>query len=69
MSRGLIPKDSDEIPPEIAPDVNRGKAIAGTAGAIVVGGGLSALAITVVCMVGLFFICIVWGIGVALAAL
>ena len=48
MSRGLIPKDSDEIPPEIAPDVNRGKAIAGTAGAIVVGGGLSAIAITVV---------------------
>ncbi|UUG69343.1 hypothetical protein SEA_SHAM_261 [Streptomyces phage Sham] len=64
-----IPKEIEETPAQNSPDVNRGKAIAASAGAIVVGGGLSALTIAVVTLVGLFFVCLFWGIGVALTAL
>jgi hypothetical protein len=69
IHKGLLPKEIERTPAQIAPDINRGKAIAGTAGAIVVGGGLSALAIAVITIVGLFFVCIFWGIGVAIGAL
>lgn len=69
IHKGLIPKDIDETPAPDSPDVHRGKAIAGTAGAIVVGGGLSVLTISVITCIFLFFGCIFWGIGVALTAL
>jgi hypothetical protein len=69
IHKGLLPKEIERTPAQIAPDINRGKAIAGTAGAIVVGGGLSALTIAVITIVGLFFVCIFWGIGVAIGAL
>jgi hypothetical protein len=67
--KGHSLKEIDEPPAPDSPDVHRGKAIAGTAGAIVVGGGLSALAISVITIVVLFFGCIFWGIGIALGAL
>lgn len=59
---------SSEIPAEIAPDVNRGKAIAASSAAIVIGGGFTALAVSVVILIMTFVVCVLWGIGIALTS-
>ena len=69
MNKGGLPKENDRNPAHNCPDIHRGKAIAATAGGIVVGGGLSALAIVVVTGAALFFISILWGIAIAFSAI
>lgn len=72
MSRHIVTKGSEVSntnPPEIAPDIHRGKAIAITSGAMVVGAGFSALAIALIVMVITFVVCLIWGVGIALTSL
>lgn len=68
MKGHLSKRVREENPPEIAPDVNRGKAIAASSAAIVIGGGFTTLAISVAILVITFVICLVWGIGIALTS-
>lgn len=56
-------------PPETAPDIHRGKAIAVTSGAMIVGGGLGALGIVIAITLLSFAVILVWGVGIALMSL
>jgi len=62
----LSKRDShSDIPPNCETDIHRGKAIAIASVGIVTAGGLSALAIAVAGFVIAFFLCVIYGIGVA----
>lgn len=67
VTKGIKPANTN--PPEIAPDVNRGKAIAITGGAMVIGTGFAALAICLAVALLSFVIFIIWGFGIALLSL
>lgn len=56
------------IPPNCAPDIHRGKAIAIASTGILVGGGLSALVIAVASLLIAFSLCVIYGIGLAIAS-
>lgn len=68
MNKGLLAKGNDTNPPEIAPDISKGKAIAGSASAVVIGGGFSALVVCVGAFVVMVVLCVLWGIGIAISA-
>ncbi len=69
--RGHLSKrvSHSDSPPNCVPDINRGKAIAASSVGILAIGGLSALSIAVAAFVVGFFLCVFYGIGVALFSL